>query len=540
MKHFAQHQGTGPSDQCASTHSVRHALAYLRCNIAEKVTLTELATACATPERTLLKQFRKFVGLSPLAYLFRLRLNAAREELLIADGAAAVGDIAIRCGFTHLGRFATAYRSAFRESPSATRRRMRAPLDFGSPARDGHDVSGLLRHIGVPHEKPSLVIVPLFTETLKENQEARQLTEQLAAALSRMRVGAVTLAHSSRPFTTHAPRPRNAGTQYCLTGRLTQRGERTRVIVRLIDIAADRHLWGDSFDGSADDPFELCDRVADRVLSNVVASITDAEISRARDRGGDRGATVRDLAMRALPLIMDTTVPGTRKAITILTRANELDPTNALAVALLAACHAQLQWRYGTPSSAAACAEATRLSARAAVLDEGDHLVTVARAATAFWVAQPDEADALATRALAQDPTNTWAWERYGMARLFGRGDPEQAIADFNRALRLRGPSLSRINCLIGIAGAHAKAGRLAEASHWRRTALAENPAATWLYVMDAGPALEAGDWARFVADVECVRRGQPELSIAILKDSFHPMDPSVLDALPRAGMPFT
>jgi hypothetical protein len=93
---------------------------------------------------------------------------------------------------------------------------------------------------------------------------------------------------------------------------------------------------------------------------------------------------------------------------------------------------------------------------------------------------------------------------------------------------------------LIGIAGAHAKAGRLAEASHWRRTALTENPAATWLYVMDACPALEAGDWARFVADVECMRRGQPELSIALLQDSFHPMEPSVLDALPRAGMPLT
>jgi hypothetical protein len=105
-----------------------------------------------------------------------------------------------------------------------------------------------------------------------------------------------------------------------------------------------------------------------------VASITDAEIGRARDRDGNGGATVRDLAMRALPLLMDTTVPGTRKAIAILTQATELDPTNALAVALLAACHAQLQWRYGTPSSAAACTEATRLSARAAILDEGDHM----------------------------------------------------------------------------------------------------------------------------------------------------------------------
>ncbi len=539
MDHFAQERLADASAHCAFSNRVRHALAYMRANIGEKVTLTGLATACGMPERTLLNQFRRFVGLSPLAYLLHLRLNAARDELLNKDDGVTIADIASRCGFTHLGRFATAYRSAFRESPSATRRRVRAPVDLAARARDRDDVSGLPRRIGVPQEKPSLVILPLSTETLKESQEARHLTEQLVAVLSRMRVGAVALAHLSRPFTAHTPQPRNAGTQYCLTGRLIQRGERTRVIVRLIDVATDRHVWGDSFDGSADNPFELCDRVTDRVLSNVVAAITDAEISRARDGDVDR-ATVRDLAMGALPLIMDTTVPGTRKAIAILTRATELDPTNALAVALLAACYAQLQWRYGTPSAAAACVEATRLSARAAVLDEGDPLVTAARAATAFWLVRPDEADALAARALAQDPTNTWAWERYGMARLFGGGDPEQAISDFHRALGLRGPALSRINCLIGIAGAHAKAGRLAEASLWRRTALAENPAATWLYVMDACPALEAGDWARFVADVECMRRGQPELSIALLQDSFHPMEPSVLDALPRAGMPLT
>lgn len=539
MDRFAQEQLAHASIRSPLPNRVKHALAHMRANIGEKVTLKGLAVACAMPERTLLNQFRKFVGLSPLAYLLHLRLNAARDELLNADEGATIADIASRCGFTHFGRFAAAYRSAFNETPSATRQRVRAPLDSRATGRDGHDVSGLPRCPGLPREMPSLVVLPLSTETLKESHEARHLTEQLAAALSRTRVGAVSLAHPSHPFTTHSPRPRNAGTQYCLTGRLIQRGERTRVIVRLIDVAADRHVWGDSFDGSADNPFELSDRVTDRVLSNVVASITDAEIKRARDRDGDC-TTVSDLAMRALPLIMDTTVPGTRKAIAILTRATELDPTNALAVALLAACHAQLQWRYGAPSAADACVKAAGLSARAAVLDEGDPLVTVARAATAFWAARPDEADALAARALAQDPTNTWAWERYGFARLFGGGNPEHAIADFNRALRLRGPSLSRINCLIGIAGAHAKAGRSAEALHWRRTALAENPAATWLYVMDAGPALEAGDWARFVADVEYVRRGQPELSIALLQDSFHPIDPSVLDALPRAGMPLT
>ena len=82
MDQIAQDQRTDHSGQGALPHRVRHALAYMRGNIAEKVTLAGLAIACATPERTLLKQFRKFVGLSPLAYLLRLRLNAAREGLL--------------------------------------------------------------------------------------------------------------------------------------------------------------------------------------------------------------------------------------------------------------------------------------------------------------------------------------------------------------------------------------------------------------------------------------------------------------------------
>ena len=539
MDHFAQDQWTDQSGQRVLPHRVRHALAHMRGNIAEKVTLTGLATACAMPERTLVKQFRKFIGLSPLAYLLRLRLNAARDELLTGDGAASIADIAARCGFTHLGRFATVYRSAFGEMPSATRERVRARMAAAASRHSGNYGNRSQSGIEIAREKPSLIVLPLFTETLKEGIEARDLSEQLAAALSRMRVAAVTLAHPSRRFTTNAPRPRNAGTQYCLTGRLMQRGERTRVVVRLIDVAADQHLWCDSFDGSLDDPFALRDRVVDCVLSNVVATITDAEIGRARDKDPNT-ATARDLAMQALPLIMDTTVPGTRKAIAILTHATEFDPTNALAVALLAACHAHLAFRYGTTSPARERALAMQLSTRAAVLDQGDPLVTVARAATAFWVLRQDEADALAARAVAQDPTNGWAWERHGMATLFSGGDPKQAIADFNRALRLRGPSLSRINCLTGIAGAYCASGQMTDGLLWRRKALAENPAATWLYGMDACTALEAGDWSRFVVDVECMRRGQPELSVSLLKDCYPPVYPWILDAFRKAGMPLT
>src|SRR5215471_16697474 len=106
-----------PNDQVLRPQHVKRALAYMRANMAERITLAELVSACGVPERTLLRQFQRFVGLAPLAYLRRLRLNAARSELARAQNDDAISEIAIRCGFTHFGRFATEYRRLFGEMP---------------------------------------------------------------------------------------------------------------------------------------------------------------------------------------------------------------------------------------------------------------------------------------------------------------------------------------------------------------------------------------------------------------------------------------
>jgi AraC-like DNA-binding protein len=47
------------------------------------------------------------------------RLEAARS-MLAAGAASTVTDAAVRCGFSHLGRFSITYRRAFGESPSDT------------------------------------------------------------------------------------------------------------------------------------------------------------------------------------------------------------------------------------------------------------------------------------------------------------------------------------------------------------------------------------------------------------------------------------
>jgi AraC-like DNA-binding protein len=209
---------------------VKRALVYMRSNVAEKITLPGLAANCAIPERTLLKQFKRFVGLSPLAYLRRLRLNLARGELLQADRDTAISEIAINCGFTHLGRFATEYRRAFNESPSATRQRAR-----GNGAGDASLPAPVAWR-----DKPVLLLVPFRTEMLQEELDTRDLMERLGATLSRMRIASVTLVHPSRTLSFGARRRRDGGTHYALMGRLRRVDDCTRVIARLVDVDTDR------------------------------------------------------------------------------------------------------------------------------------------------------------------------------------------------------------------------------------------------------------------------------------------------------------
>jgi AraC-like DNA-binding protein len=113
---------------------VRRALAYLRRHFTEKVMLADLAAAAGTSERTLRRNFPRFVGLAPLAYLQQLRLTAVRNEL--SRGKDTISLVAARHGFTHFGRFAIAYRECFGETPLATCRRARQGSEYLATGRE--------------------------------------------------------------------------------------------------------------------------------------------------------------------------------------------------------------------------------------------------------------------------------------------------------------------------------------------------------------------------------------------------------------------
>jgi AraC-like DNA-binding protein len=60
-------------------------------------------------------------GMTPCHYLRALRLAEARQAFLCIDTpTTSVTEVALRCGFRELGRFAVDYRAKFGESPSDT------------------------------------------------------------------------------------------------------------------------------------------------------------------------------------------------------------------------------------------------------------------------------------------------------------------------------------------------------------------------------------------------------------------------------------
>jgi AraC-like DNA-binding protein/Tfp pilus assembly protein PilF len=509
---------------------VKRALDYLRANMAEKVTLGDLATACGISQRALLKQFNRFLGVSPIAHLLRMRLTAARAELQRSDGTVSISEIASRCGLTHLGRFAAEYRTAFGELPSATLRRAAGGADEGNIGNDCR-ASDLAPFVTRP--RPSLIILPLRTETVQERHIAQELMEQLAATISRTSVAFVTFADPTVAILRRTVRsPRECAiAEYCLHGRLVQRDDRIRVTLWLVDTDG-RHVWGDSYDGTTSGVFELLQRIVDGTVCGVVPGIGGAEIERIQ-RKDPEALAAREMVLQALPVLLKIDWDSSRTVFAIASRAMEMDPDDALPVAVAAYCQARLFNDAATASPAATRILAHKLVRRAAALDAGDPLVTTARAAASTLSRSGDDAEALVDRALAMDPTSGWAWERKGY--LFCWQNPDAAIACFNRAMQLHGPFMPRDSCFLGIAQAHEAAGHFDEAVRWARRAIAENPRASMpkrlsIYYEDRlGRRLAA----RQLAHQLC--REHPEVSVSRLAQVHQGF---CRDILLRAGVP--
>ncbi|MDF3415866.1 AraC family transcriptional regulator [Sulfitobacter sp. M57] len=105
------------ADHHALPADIKRAVAYIHDNLSEPIRLTDIAAHTGVNVRTLQKGFQRTFGKSPMQLLREARLDAAHYYLSVKQDAPSVTDAAYQAGFSHLGRFSSAYKSRFGHLP---------------------------------------------------------------------------------------------------------------------------------------------------------------------------------------------------------------------------------------------------------------------------------------------------------------------------------------------------------------------------------------------------------------------------------------
>jgi AraC-like DNA-binding protein len=100
---------------------IKRSREYIEAHLLEPIQIGEVCHCAATSISKLERMFRHELQMSPSQYILKRRLIAANKALKQNDsGYANVTQVATDHGFSHLGRFASAYNAHFGELPSKT------------------------------------------------------------------------------------------------------------------------------------------------------------------------------------------------------------------------------------------------------------------------------------------------------------------------------------------------------------------------------------------------------------------------------------
>ena len=290
--------------------------------------------------------------------------------------------------------------------------------------------------------KPSIAVMPFANLSSDPEQDyfADGMMDEIVTALTRCKsifvIGSgSTLSFKGKPVGAQEV-ARQLGVRYVLEGSVRRAANRVRIAVKLIDAADGAQIWADRFDDSLEDVFALQDKVALSIAGVIEPAVRDAEIRRASKRPTDNMGSY-DLYLRALPLFRTFRRSEMSRALDLLDRATDLDPSFAIALALAATCHMQIV-SYGWSDDL----EGHRLRglglAERALSLGGDDAQVLAQVAAALRGLDRtlDRPVAIIDRAAALNPGSSQVWFISGLIRAVS-GDSEAAIEHLETAIRL-------------------------------------------------------------------------------------------------------
>lgn len=331
---------------------------------------------------------------------------------------------------------------------------------------------------------------------------------------------------------------RELGVRYVLEGSIRVSGDRMRLTGQLIEGALGRHLWADKFDYTSGDPFELQDRLVERVVGAIAPQLEKAEMDRVKRELTSKPAAY-DLYLRGLASWNRWSKDDNANALMLFYAAIEKDPEFATPYGLAASCY-QFAKANGWQSEFDR-EEISRLTERALELGSDDAVALCwGGHVRAFFFKEVDRALLLIDRALELDVNLAAAWQRSGWVRGYA-GDHEGAIRSLQRAMRLNPLDPRVFLTQSAMAFAHFIAGRDQEASDW--AAMAGRVKPNWMPALRVAIAANAmlGRTAEARDGLQAYERIDPDVNIRKICEHYpfqREQDKQrLMEALRRAGV---
>ena len=219
----------------------------------------------------------------------------------------------------------------------------------------------------------SIAVLPFETLTHAAADEylSDGTTDALITELGRIAALRVTSRTSSglyrRPAKPAKAIARELGVDALVEGAVLRSGDRARVSVQLIDAAADRQIWSDSYDRSLADILTLQGEIARSIAAAIRVRLTPQQRS-TLSLSRPVNPEAYELYVRGRFYWNKVTAEGSRKAIADFQNALSHDPRFALAYAGLADAYAGLPVSTGTPPEDA-LAKAKQAAEQALAID---------------------------------------------------------------------------------------------------------------------------------------------------------------------------
>jgi adenylate cyclase len=320
--------------------------------------------------------------------------------------------------------------------------------------------------------RPSVTVLPFKNLSGDPSQDyfSDGITEDVITALGRFSNLLVIAKSASFPFKGSNAAPAEIGrlldARYLLEGSIRRAADRVRVNVGLTEAATGHQVWSEAYDAELKDIFAVQDDIAQRVVGAAAIKLTRFEQERVLTKPTDNLAAY-EFVLRGREFLSHATRDKNDEAAALFQRAIDLDRNYAAAYAALG----------------------------------GSHFEAVVSGWAEFRQEELEQAETLAQKALALDPTTTSAHRLLAFINVYRRRY-DLALGQIDQALEINPSDVdsyqTRGNVLVW-------AGRAAEGLPWLEGALrfdrahvqtAQSLCWAYYFLGRYNKAVEAGDRA--------------------------------------------